>query len=261
MKTYRPDLEECVGRTVSGFSHCGKRVVWHFQEHYFLVFHLMIAGRFHWRKPGASPSSKRDLAAFGFEHGTVLLTEASPKKRAGLWVLDSLDDVQSLHAGGIDVLSSDETRLREQLLRGNNTLKRALADPSRFDGIGNAYSDEILHAAKLSPLKRTSQLNGDELNALVQAMRSTLVKWIERLQQEAGDRFPERVTAFRDEMQVHGKFGEPCTVCGAPIQRIRYASNECNYCPGCQTDGRILADRSLSRLLKDDWPKSLDELE
>ncbi len=176
-------------------------------------------------------------------------------------VFQKLAGAKSLDRGGLDVLASDTTQLIEELKRSNNTLKRALADPHRFDGIGNAYGDEILHAAKLSPLKRTQQLNDDELLRLAQAMKQTLLTWIERLQTQEGNRFPERVTAFRDEMAVHGKFGSNCPVCDAPIQRIRYAENECNYCPRCQTEGRILADRSLSRLLKDDWPKSLDELE
>lgn len=261
LKTYRPDLEECVGRVIADFSQCGKRVVWQLDGELYLVFHLMIAGRFHWKKTPTLPRRKQDLAAFGFDFGTLLLTEASPKKRAGLWCLEDWSQVEALHAGGVDVLRSDDDTLRQQLLRSNNTLKRALADPSRFDGIGNAYSDEILHAARLSPLKRTDQLDQEEVQRLLAAMRDTLQTWIDRLYEQHAGKFPERVTAFRPEMAVHGKFRQACPVCEAPVQRIRYANNECNYCPGCQTQGRILADRSLSRLLKDDWPASLDELE
>lgn len=261
LKTFRIDLEDCVGRSIVAFSRIGKRVVWHLEGDYFLVFHLMIAGRFHWKKPGVLPRSKNDLAAFGFDDGTMMLTEASQKKRAGLWCFDNEQEARGLDAGGFDVLSADDAELRDTLQRTNNTLKRALADPRRFDGIGNAYSDEILHAARLSPLKRTQSLTDDELNRLVAAMRGTLLEWIERLQSQHRSKFPERVTAFRPEMAVHGKFKEPCPVCEAPVQRIRYANNECNYCPRCQTEDRILADRSLSRLLKDDWPRSLDELE
>jgi formamidopyrimidine-DNA glycosylase len=211
------------------------------------------------------PKGKNDLAAFGFKVDdkpcTLMLTEASTKRRAGLWCFESTAGAQSLDRGGLDVLASDASQLIAELKRSNNTLKRALADPQRFDGIGNAYSDEILHAAKLSPLKRTQQLSDEELLRLAQSMKQTLANWIEHLQRQEGDRFPERVTAFREEMAVHGKFGLKCPECDAPIQRIRYAENECNYCPRCQTEGRILADRSLSRLLKDDWPRSLDELE
>lgn len=261
LKTYRPDLNECVGLKLTQFSRVGKRLVWHFDERYFLVFHLMIAGRFHWKKKPALPKSKRDLAAFQFDSGTMMLTEASQKKRAGLWCFDDVEAVRKMHSGGVDVLSSDNATLKDVLLRENNTLKRALADPSRFDGIGNAYSDEILHAAQLSPLKRTKQLNASELDRLCDAIRTTLATWIQRLQTQHPHAFPERVTAFRPEMSVHGKYAQPCPVCGAPVQRIRYAENECNYCPGCQTEGRLLGDRSLSRLLKDDWPKSLDELD
>jgi formamidopyrimidine-DNA glycosylase len=221
----------------------------------------MIAGRFHWKTKPVLPKSKNDLAAFRFEHGTMLLTEASPKKRAGLWCLSTLDEVEALGAGGVNALEENDEMVRDALLRSNNTLKRALADPSRFDGIGNAYSDEILHDARLSPLKRTRQLTDDEVKRLIASTRRVLGLWIERLQEQTGQKFPEKVTAFRPEMAVHGKFGEACPLCAAPVQRIRYANNECNYCPGCQTEGRILADRSLSRLLKEDWPKSLDELE
>ncbi len=265
LRTFTPQLESAIHQRIASISRSGKRIVWGLESGVCLVFHLMIAGRFHWKSKAMLPKGKNDLAAFGFlideKPCTLMLTEASSKRRAGLWCFENLAGAKSLDRGGLDVLASDTTQLIEELKRSNNTLKRALADPHRFDGIGNAYGDEILHAAKLSPLKRTQQLNDDELLRLAQAMKQTLLTWIERLQTQEGNRFPERVTAFRDEMAVHGKFGSNCPVCDAPIQRIRYAENECNYCPRCQTEGRILADRSLSRLLKDDWPKSLDELE
>ena len=265
LRTYSPKLESIIGQRIESISRSGKRIVWTLESGLCLVFHLMIAGRFHWKSKAMLPKSKNDLAAFGFviedARCTLMLTEASTKRRCGLWCFENLAAAQSLDRGGLDVLASDTPRLISELQRRNNTLKRALADPQRFDGIGNAYSDEILHAAKLSPFKRTQQLNEVELLRLVAAMKGTLTLWIERLQSQAGDRFPERVTAFREEMAVHGKFGSRCPECNAPIQRIRYADNECNYCPRCQTEGRILADRSLGRLLKDDWPQSLDELE
>jgi formamidopyrimidine-DNA glycosylase len=253
LRTYSPRLESVVGQRIESISRSGKRIVWATDSGVCLVFHLMIAGRFHWKSKAMLPKGKNDLAAFGFviedKPCTLMLTEASSKRRAGLWCFENFAGAQSLDRGGLDVLTCDTSLLIEELQRSNNTLKRALADPQRFDGIGNAYSDEILHAARLSPLKRTQQLN------------ETLSLWIERLQSQEGDRFPERVTAFREEMAVHGKFGSRCPACEAPVQRIRYADNECNYCPRCQTAGRILADRSLSRLLKDDWPRSIDELE
>ena len=204
---------------------------------------------------------KNDLLAIRFETGVMVLTEAAKKKRAGVWVLETREEVDAHDPGGIDVLSCDQESFREQLEAENRTLKRALSNPKRFDGIGNAYSDEILHAARLSPLKRTGQLSEEEGARLFQATRDILCLWIDRLREQTGESFPEKVTAFRPEMSVHGKFNQPCSVCEAPVQRIRYADNECNYCPGCQTGGRILSDRSLARLLKDDWPKTLDDLE
>lgn len=265
LRTYSPKLESVEHQRIESISRNGKRIVWDLESGSCLVFHLMIAGRFHWKSKAMLPKGKNDLAAFGFmideKPCTLMLTEASTKRRAGLWCFENLAAAQSLDRGGLDVLASDTKQLMDELKRSNNTLKRALTDPRRFDGIGNAYSDEILHAARLSPLKRTQQLTDVELVRLAEAMKQTLSTWIDRLQSQEGDRFPERVTAFRDEMAVHGKFGSQCPDCNAPIQRIRYADNECNYCPRCQTEGRILADRSLSRLLKDDWPKSLDELE
>lgn len=265
LRTYSPKLESVEHQRIESISRNGKRIVWVLESGSCLVFHLMIAGRFHWKSKAMLPKGKNNLAAFGFvideKPCTLMLTEASTKRRAGLWCFENLAAAQSLDRGGLDVLASDTKQLMDELKRSNNTLKRALTDPRRFDGIGNAYSDEILHAARLSPLKRTQQLTDVELVRLAEAMKQTLSTWIDRLQSQEGDRFPERVTAFRDEMAVHGKFGSQCPDCNAPIQRIRYADNECNYCPRCQTEGRILADRSLSRLLKDDWPKSLDELE
>lgn len=261
LRTVSPSIDAILNRKIEAFSRRGKRIVWHFEGDLFLVVHLMVAGRLHWRKPNTRPRGKNDLAAFEFEGGTMLLTEASQKKRAGIWCLDSLAQVSALDPGGLDVLSANDDAISQALLRRNNTLKRALADPHRFDGIGNAYSDEILHAARLSPLKRTQQLDDDELARLCAAMRATLRLWIDRLAEQNRDGFPEKVTAFRPEMAVHGKFEKACPVCAAPVQRIRYAENECNYCPRCQVGGRILADRSLSRLLKDDWPRSLDELD
>lgn len=261
LRTFQPMIEEIEGRQISGFSRRGKRIVFHFDQGPFLVVHPMIAGRFHWKRSGYAARGKNDLLAFVFDHGVMVLTEASKKKRAGVWVLATIDEVDAQDPGGLDVLSSDLKSFQQRLCIKNNTLKRALSDPQRFDGIGNAYGDEILHAAKLSPLKRTDQLNDSEIERLHQAAQQTLQSWIDRLREQTGDSFPERVTAFRPEMAVHGRFKDPCPVCGAPVQRIRYAENECNYCPGCQTDGRILSDRSLARLLKDDWPKTLDELE
>lgn len=261
LRTFDPMIDEIVGQTVSGFSRRGKRIVWHLDGGIFLVLHPMIAGRFHWKKPGYASRGKNDLLGIGFDQGVMVLTEASKKKRAGVWVLNNIAEVDAMDPGGIDVLSSSLDQFRHRLLSGKNTLKRALSDPKRFDGIGNAYGDEILHAAKLSPLKRTDQCDAGEISRLHEAAIETLLRWIDRLRMQTGDAFPEKVTAFRPEMCVHGKFKTPCPVCDAPVQRIRYADNECNYCPGCQTGGRILPDRSLARLLKDDWPKTLDDLD
>jgi len=220
----------------------------------------MIAGRLHWKDAGAKLGGKQNLAAFDFETGTLTLTEAGAKRRAGLWILQGAAAVAELDPGGLEVLSASFEQFETELKRENHTLKRALADPHSFSGIGNAYSDEILHAAQLSPLAQTQKLLPDETRRLFDAVRDVLNEWTERLREQTGEKFPEKVTAFRPEMAVHGRFGKPCPVCGAPVQRIRYADNETNYCPRCQTGGRILADRSLSRLLKNDWPRSLDEL-
>ena len=261
LRTWEQDPSTLVGLRVNSVERLGKRLVWCLEQNVFVVIHLMIAGRFHWKNRVAMPTGKNDLAAFQFERGTMMFTEASTKKRAGMWIVVGRDEVNRLHTPGLDTLGCDLAVFRQVLLSRNNTLKRALADPNRFDGIGNAYSDEILFAARLSPLQRTENLSELEIERLWQSCRDTLQWWIDFLQAKHANDFPERVTAFRPEMKVHGKYGEPCGTCQAPIQRIRYADNECNYCPGCQTQGRILADRSLSRLLKDDWPKTLDELE
>ncbi len=265
LKTFSPPIETCCGAEIKRVDRNGKRIFWEFANSRYLVFHLMIAGRFHWKTKSMLPKGKSDLAAFrlqidGQSH-TLMLTEASTQHRASLWCFDNMESVLLLDRGGINVLAADDAAIIERLRQGNNTLKRALTDPRRFDGIGNAYSDEILHAAQLSPLKRTLQLSDSELTRLCGAIRSTLQMWIGRLQLQLNGKFPEKVTAFHAEMAVHGKFGHRCPVCHAPIQRIRYAENECNYCPGCQTEGRILADRSLSRLLRDDWPKTIEDLE
>ncbi len=265
LKTYSPSIECCCGPEIKRIDRNGKRIVWEFANNHYLVFHLMIAGRFHWKTKPMLPRGKSDLAAFRLQIDghpqTLMLTEASTQHRASLWCFDNVQSVMGLDRGGLDVLNAEDAAIIERLRQSNNTLKRALTDPRRFDGIGNAYSDEILHAAGLSPLKRTLQLSDSELARLCEAMRSTLQTWIDRLQLQLNGKFPEKVTAFHPEMAVHGKFGHHCPNCQAPIQRIRYAENECNYCPGCQTEGRILADRSLSRLLKDDWPKTIEDLE
>ena len=261
LRTFEIDVDCLRGLIVEDVSRLGKRLVFEMSEDIFLVVHLMIAGRFHWKKANQLPKGKLDLAAFVFEHGTLMLTEASSQKRAGIWIVRGRKAVDQLHQPGLNPLTANCDDFVRVLQRSNNTLKRALADPQRFDGIGNAYSDEILHAARLSPLQLTNNLNDEQCRTLHAACRETLQRWIDRLQQQNGEKFPEKVTAFRPEMAVHGKFEQPCPVCQAPVQRIRYADNECNYCARCQTGGRLLADRSLSRLLKNDWPKTLEELE
>lgn len=261
VRTFDPPLFEVEGKQVVGLRRLGKRIVFSLHPDLFLVFHLMIAGRFHWKPHGAKVPAKVGLAAFDFPTGTLLLTEASPKKRASLHLLRGEKTLGGHQPGGLEVLEADEERFRAALVRENHTLKRALTDPRLFSGIGNAYSDEILHRAGLSPLALTQRLTGDEVTRLFQATTQTLLDWIERLRQEVGDGFPEKVTAFRDGMAVHGRFGKPCPVCDTKVQRIVYAENETNYCPRCQTKGKVLADRSLSRLLHDDWPRSIEELE
>ncbi len=261
VRTVEPDLLSLQGQTVQDLSRIGKRIVWHFEGELFVVIHLMIAGRFHWKKPGVRPAGKNDLAAFAFPGGTLMLTEASQKKRAALHVVRGRAALAQHDRGGLEPLACSAADFRAALTRENHTLKRSLADPRLFSGIGNAYSDEILHAAHLSPVMLTSRLNADEISRLYAAVQSVLGQWTTRLVAEAAQKFPEKVTAFRPEMAVHGRFRQPCPVCGTAIQRIVYAENETNYCPRCQTGGKVLADRSLSRLLKDDWPKTLEELE
>jgi len=261
VRSVDPPLTEAVGRRVVGFRRVGKRIVFELEGDLFLVFHLMIAGRFRWRPPGARVPGKVGLAAFEFPTGTLMLTEASSKKRASLHVVRGAAAVAAFDAGGLEVLDADLAAFRAALTRESHTLKRTLTDPRLLSGIGNAYGDEILHRARLSPVRLTRQLDDDEIARLYRATQDTLRGWIERLRREAGNKFPERVTAFRDGMAVHGRYRQPCPDCGAPVQRIVYAENETNYCARCQTGGVLLADRSLSRLLKSDWPRSLDELD
>lgn len=261
LRTWDPPLSEAEGRRVMGFRRVGKRVGWALEGDLHLVFHLMITGRFHWRKPGAAVPKKGGHAAFDFEHGTILLTEQATRKRASLHVVRGEEGVRALDPGGLDVLTATPEAFAAALTRENRTLKRALTDPRILSGVGNAHSDEILLFAGLSPLQLTRNLSEDELRRLHDVARRSLEEWTERLRAEFGTRFPEKVTAFHPAMAAHGKYGEPCPVCGSPIQRIRYADRETNYCAPCQTGGKVLADRGLSRLLGDDWPRTLEELE
>src|SRR3984885_9252314 len=261
LRTARPPVASVEGRVVRELRRIGKRIAIGVDGHLWLVLHLMIAGRLHWRPPGAKLSGRQNLAAFDFPHGSLVLTEAGTKRRASLNLFEGEEALRSIDPGGIDVLSSDLNSFRNALTIENRTLKRALTDPRILSGIGNAYSDEILHAAQLSPVKMTHKLDPQEWERLYTATQATLKLWIERLTGEAKAGFPEKVTAFRKDMAVHGRYGEPCPRCGQPIQRIRYADNETDYCVACQTGGKLLADRSLSRLLKSDWPRTLDELE
>jgi formamidopyrimidine-DNA glycosylase len=260
LRTFDPPLESLYGRRVVELRRVGKRVAIGFEGDHWLMFHLMIAGRLHWFPSGATKTGRAALAYFLFDTGTLTLTEAGSKRRASLYVLGTHKQLAEQDPGGLEILDSPYEAFRERLLAENHTLKRSLTDPRTFSGIGNAYSDEILHRARLSPIALTQKLDEPSVRRLYDAIREVLPEWIERLRAEAGANFPEDVTAFRPEMAVHGRFGKPCPTCGAPVQRIRYADNETNYCPKCQTGGRILADRSLSRLLKDDWPRTIDEL-
>ncbi len=261
LRTVEPPLTAAVGRRVVGLRRIGKRVVWKMEGDIFLVFHLMIAGRFKWRPVGTKSPAKVGLASFDFPTGTLLLTEASTKKRASLYVLVGEAGLAAHDPGGLDVLASDLAAFKTRLQSQSHTLKRALTDPHLLDGIGNWLSDEILHAAKLSPFLLTGKLSDAEIARLHAATQQTTRLWIDRLRAEVGSKFPEKVSAFKEGMAVHGRYKQPCPVCGSPIQRIRYAANEANYCATCQTGGRVLADRSLSRLLKADWPRSLEEWE
>ena len=262
LRSVDPPIQAIDGRTIAGVRRVGKRIVLDFGEDLFLVLHLMIAGRLRWREPGKKPGMgpKMILAAFEFEHGTLFFTEASSKKRASLQLVRGEAALAAADPGGVEPLEATLDEFHEALTRESHTVKRALTDPHLFSGIGNAYSDEILHAARLSPTKLTRSLTDAEFLRLYEAARATLTRWIDRLRAEVGGGFPEKVTAFHDEMAVHGRYRKPCPVCGSPVQRIVYAENECNYCATCQTGGRLLADRSLSRLLKDDWPHSIDDL-
>ncbi len=261
LRSVAPPLAEVEGRRVRGLERLGKRIVVALEDDCFLVVHLMIAGRFRWLAPGRRPPPRIGLAAFDFPAGTLALTEAGSRRRASLHLVRGRDDLAQFQRGGLDVEQASAPEFRAALRRENHTLKRALTDPTLVDGIGNAYSDEILHRARLSPLQLTSRLDDAELDRLQEAGRTVLREWTARLLAETGDRFPEKVTAFRPGMAVHGRYQQPCPACDTPIQRIRYADNETNYCPRCQTGGRLLADRALSRLLREDWPRSLEELE
>jgi formamidopyrimidine-DNA glycosylase len=261
LRTVQPTLSSAEGRTVRELRRIGKRIAIGMEGDLWLVLHLMIAGRLHWRPPGAKLAGRNKLAAFDFSNGSLVLTEAGTKRRASLHVLSGEEGLRSIDPGGVEVFACDLESFRNALTAENRTLKRALTDPRIVSGIGNAYSDEILHAAQLSPIKQTHKLDSDEWERLFTATRKTLQLWIDRLKTEAEGGFPEKVTAFRKDMAVHGRYGQPCPRCGEPVQRIRYADNETNYCARCQTEGRVLADRSLSRLLGKDWPRTLDELE
>jgi formamidopyrimidine-DNA glycosylase len=261
LRTYDPPYDSVVGRRVEAIERVGKRIVFGFGEDLYLVIHLMIAGRLRWEAPRKPIPKKVGLAALDFDAGSLILTEQGTHKRAGIWLASSRGAVAELGRGGIEPLEVDEEAFAEALRAENRTLKRALTDPRIFSGIGNAYSDEILWAARLSPVQRTSQLDDEQVSRLHQAVVSSLQEWTERLREEVGEGWPTKVTAFREDMAVHGKYGEPCPRCGSKVQRIVYSSNETNYCANCQTGGKLLADRSLSRLLKDDWPRTLEELE
>jgi formamidopyrimidine-DNA glycosylase len=261
LRTVEPAISAAEGRVVFGLRRLGKRIVLDLGGQLYLVIHLMIAGRLKWLSKGAKGPGRVTLAVFDFPQGTLVLTEAGTKRRASLHLVQGEAALGALDRGGLDVLDASLGEFTTRFQSENHTLKRALTDPRLFSGIGNAYSDEILHAARLSPLAMTGRLGEEEISRLFRASRETLTGWIERLRKETGEGFPERVTAFREGMAVHGRFGLPCPVCGSPVQRIRYAENETNYCARCQTGGRLLADRALSRLLKGDWPRSLDDIE
>jgi formamidopyrimidine-DNA glycosylase len=261
LRSVDPPLSAVQGKRVLGLRRLGKRIVIELEDQLFLVIHLMIAGRFRWAAAEAKGGGKLLLASFHFANGTLQLTEAGSKRRASLHLVAGAERLRDFERGGLEVLDADLGSFAERLRSENHTLKRALTDPRLFSGIGNAYSDEILHRARLSPLALTSRLSDEDVATLYHATRATLQEWVDRLKRETGDAFPEKVTAFREGMAVHGRYGKPCPVCGSPVQRIRYADNETNYCARCQTGGRLLADRALSRLLKQDWPRSIDEVE
>jgi formamidopyrimidine-DNA glycosylase len=261
LRTVSPSPRELVGAKIESVERLGKRIVIGVEGARFIVIHLMIAGRLRWKERGAKLPGKLALAGFDFPNGTLVFTEASGKKRASLHVVAGRAALAEFDRGGLDVFTATPAQFSERLRGERHTVKRSLTDPTLFDGIGNAYSDEILHAAKLSPFRMTTAMTDDEVKTLHRAAKTQLARWTDILRKEVGDGFPDKVTAFRPEMAVHGKYGEPCPVCGTKVQRIVYADNEANYCPTCQTEGRLLADRSLSRLLKEDWPRTLEELE
>ena len=261
VRTFDPPISKAAGKRVLALRRMGKRIVFELEEELFLVVHLMIAGRFRWKPPGTKPPGKVGLAALEFQSGALIMTEAGTKRRASIYLVAGEDSLRQFDRGGLEVLDADGAAFAARLRSESHTLKRALTDPRLFSGIGNAYSDEILHQARLSPLARTGKLSDEEVDRLYHATRATLEYWITKLRDEQGDRFPEKVTAFREGMAVHGRYKLPCPVCGTPVQRIRYADNETNYCARCQTGGRLLADRAMSRLLKEDWPRSIDDVE
>jgi formamidopyrimidine-DNA glycosylase len=261
LHSFNPSIGAAEGKKVLGLRRLGKRIVFVLEDELFLIVHLMIAGRFHWKPKGAKIARKYGQAAFDFPRGTLLLTEAGTKKRASIYLVRGEEALREHDPGGLEVFEASLERFQEALTRENHTLKRSLTDPHLFSGIGNAYSDEILHRARLSPIRLTQQMTAGEIERLYHAIKESLNDWVERLRKERGSGFPEKVTAFRSDMAVHGKYRKPCPVCGSPVQRIVHAENETNYCPRCQTGGKLLADRSLSRLLKEDWPRTLEELE
>ena len=261
LRTVSPPLSSAVGRRVRSISRLGKRIVIGTDEELYVVIHLMIAGRLRWREGGKSIGGKLAQAALDFDRGTLYLTEAGSKRRASIHVVDGAASLAQFDRGGLEVLDAEVSEFASRLRSENHTVKRSLTDPRLFSGIGNSYSDEILHRAKMSPLVLTSRLTDEQIVQLFEATKSTLIEWTNTLRAEVGDGFPEKVTAFREGMAVHGRYKLPCPVCGSPVQRIRYADNETNYCARCQTNGRLLADRAMSRLLKQDWPRSIDEVE
>lgn len=263
LRSVEPDYSSLIGKNIYGFRNIGKRIIFEFENEtpLFLVLHLMVSGRLRWKKKGASVARKRGLAAFDFDDGTLVLTEASTKKRASIFVVSGEEELENHDRGGIDIYQATPEEFKSALTRNNHTIKRALTDPRILSGIGNAYSDEILHRAKMSPYKQTKTFEDADFELLHAASKEVLTEWTTRFREEIGDGFPDKVTAFREEMAVHGKYRQPCPVCDHKVQRIRYASNEANYCAHCQTGGKLFADRSLSKLLKKDWPKTLEELE
>jgi formamidopyrimidine-DNA glycosylase len=260
LRSVDPAITEVVSRQVVGVERLGKRIVVELEGDVYLVIHLMVAGRLKWKKANTALAGRIDLAAFDFDNGTLVLTEAGTTKRASLHVVRGVESLREHNRGGLEVFEGSLVEFAERLRCENHTVKRSLTDPRLFSGIGNAYSDEILHRARLSPIKLTAKLSDEEIERLFAATRATLLEWTDRLRMQAAGAFPEKVTAFRPEMAVHGRFRQPCPTCGTPVQRIRYANNETNYCARCQTEGRLLADRALSRLLKSDWPRSIDEV-